>query len=249
MSQLNTMGDTWMAGSARKHANPGDRIPTPNFPPRPARIIGRDAEIRAVAEHLSSRRFVTIRGPAGIGKTTLAVALAYELGYQFRDGIAFLNIASLKDPHQVVSAAASVLGLNPSGRRSHFSAARITPRPTTFVCARQLRARPGGGRLARRANLPMHPERLHPGNKPRIPSGGRRVRVQTRPARNSAAGPLSRSRTLKRACGRQRSSFPATCAASRTAGTEDHVRSLRADTVADLRTHRSEDEVKDVDAA
>jgi predicted ATPase len=111
MSQLNTMGDTWMAGSARKHATPGDRIPTPNFPPRPARIIGRDAEIRAVAEHLSSRRFVTIRGPAGIGKTTLAVALAYELGYQFRDGIAFLNIASLKDPHQVVSAAASVLGL------------------------------------------------------------------------------------------------------------------------------------------
>ena len=111
MSQLNTMGGTWMAGSARKQANPGDRIPNPNFPPRPARIIGRDADICAVAEHLSSRRFVTIRGPAGIGKTTLAVALAYELGYQFRDGIAFLDIASLKDPHQVVSAAASVLGL------------------------------------------------------------------------------------------------------------------------------------------
>jgi len=99
MSQLNTMGGTWMAGSARKQANPGDRIPNPNFPPRPARIIGRDADICAVAEHLSSRRFVTIRGPAGIGKTTLAVALAYELGYQFRDGIAFLDIASLKDPH------------------------------------------------------------------------------------------------------------------------------------------------------
>ena len=121
------MGDTWMAnvpgrrycfvapvaraGSARKQANPGDRTPNPNLPPRPTRIIGRDADICAVAEHLSARRFVTLRGPAGIGKTTLAVALAHELGSQFRDGIAFLDLASLEDPHQVASAAASVLGL------------------------------------------------------------------------------------------------------------------------------------------
>ena len=105
------MRNTWMAGSARKQASPGDRTPNPNFPPRPTRIIGRDADIRALAEHLSARRFVTIRGPAGLGKTTVAVALAHELGNQFRDGIAFLDIASLEDPRQVVSAAASVLGL------------------------------------------------------------------------------------------------------------------------------------------
>ncbi len=41
----------------------------------------------------------------------MAVALAHELGNQFRDGIAFLDVASFEDPHQVVSAAASVLGL------------------------------------------------------------------------------------------------------------------------------------------
>ncbi len=121
------MGDTWVAnvpgrgycfvapvaraGSARKQANPGDRTPNPNLPHRPTRISGRDADIRAVAEHLSARRFVTLRGPAGIGKTTLAVALAHELGNQFRDGIAFRDLASFEDPHQVVSAAASVLGL------------------------------------------------------------------------------------------------------------------------------------------
>jgi predicted ATPase len=86
-------------------------IERPNLLARHTRLIGRDADIRAVAEHLSARRFVTLRGPAGIGKTTLAVALAYELGNQFKDGIAFLDLASVEDPHQVVSAAASVLGL------------------------------------------------------------------------------------------------------------------------------------------
>jgi predicted ATPase len=86
-------------------------IERPDLPPRPTRIIGRDADLRAVAEHLSARRFVTLRGPAGIGKTTLAVALAHELGNEFRDGIAFLDLARIEDPHEVVSAAASVLGL------------------------------------------------------------------------------------------------------------------------------------------
>ena len=86
-------------------------IERPNLPRRPTQIIGRDADIRALAEHLSARRFVTLRGPAGVGKTTMAVALAHELWNQFRDGIAFLDLARLDDPHQVVSAATSVLGL------------------------------------------------------------------------------------------------------------------------------------------
>ena len=35
--------------------------------------------------------------------------------------------------------------------------------------------------MARRANLPMRLERLHPGNKPQIPSGGRRVVLELAP--------------------------------------------------------------------
>ena len=99
------------AGSPPKQADQGDRTSTRNLPPRPARIIGRDADISGVAEHLCARRFVTLRGPAGIGKTTLAVAVAHEIGNQFKDGVAFLDLASLKDPHEVATAAASVFGL------------------------------------------------------------------------------------------------------------------------------------------
>ena len=99
------------AGSTPKQANPEDTSPNPNLPPRPTRIIGRDADIRAVAEYLSARRFVTLGGPAGIGKTTLAIALVHELRNRFKDGIVFLDLASLKDARLVVSSVASALGL------------------------------------------------------------------------------------------------------------------------------------------
>ena len=65
----------------------------------------------ALAEHLVTRRFVTLRGPGGIGKTTLAVDLAYRVAGQFRDGVRFLDLGSLKEPNLVAVAAASALGL------------------------------------------------------------------------------------------------------------------------------------------
>ena len=65
----------------------------------------------ALAEHLVTRRFVTLRGPGGIGKTTLAVDLAHGVAGQFRDGVRFLDLGSLKEANLVAVAAASALGL------------------------------------------------------------------------------------------------------------------------------------------
>jgi DNA-binding winged helix-turn-helix (wHTH) protein len=36
-----------------------------DLPPKPGRLIGRDAALSALAEHLAARRFVTLRGPGG----------------------------------------------------------------------------------------------------------------------------------------------------------------------------------------
>jgi predicted ATPase/DNA-binding winged helix-turn-helix (wHTH) protein len=82
-----------------------------NLPPKPVRIIGRDGAIRSLVDQLAARRFVTLRGPGGIGKTTVAVALAHELATNFRDGVLFLDLGSLKDQHLVAVAVASGLGL------------------------------------------------------------------------------------------------------------------------------------------
>ena len=88
-----------------------DETPHPNLPPRPARIIGREKDVRALTEHLVTRRFVTLRGPGGIGKTTLAVDLAHSVSGQFSDGVRFIDLGSLKEANLVAVAAASALGL------------------------------------------------------------------------------------------------------------------------------------------
>ena len=82
-----------------------------DLPPKPSRLIGRDAVVNALAEHLAARRFVTLRGAGGIGKTTVAIALAHQLAGNFRDGVRFLDFGSLKDAHLVAVAVASTLGL------------------------------------------------------------------------------------------------------------------------------------------
>jgi predicted ATPase/DNA-binding winged helix-turn-helix (wHTH) protein len=94
-----------------KQVDSVDETPHPNLPPRPTRIIGREKDILAVADHLVGRRFVTLRGPGGIGKTTLAIDLAYGMVGRFKDGVRFLDLGSIKEPNLVAVAVASALGL------------------------------------------------------------------------------------------------------------------------------------------
>jgi predicted ATPase/DNA-binding winged helix-turn-helix (wHTH) protein len=82
-----------------------------NLPTRTARIIGRDADIQTTTAHLLGQRLVTVVGPGGIGKTTVAIAVADMLLANFRNAVFFVDLAPLADPLLVPSALASVLGL------------------------------------------------------------------------------------------------------------------------------------------
>ena len=97
--------------AAPKPSRPADGSPNPSLPPPPIRMIGREKDVPALAEHLSAHRFVTLRGPGGIGKTTVALALAHELESTFRDGVHFIDLGSLNDPRLVATAVASALRL------------------------------------------------------------------------------------------------------------------------------------------
>lgn len=99
------------AAALRKQAAPADGPGIPGLPPRPTRILGRNVDLGSLAEQLSARRFITLRGPGGIGKTTVAIALAHEVGHEFKDGTRFLDLGCLKDPQLVAIAAASALKL------------------------------------------------------------------------------------------------------------------------------------------
>ena len=86
-----------------------------NLPPRLELIIGRDVTIREVAEQLAALRFVSVVGPGGMGKTTVAVAVAHSLLDEFHADVCFVDLASLTDLVQVGTSVASALGMGPVG--------------------------------------------------------------------------------------------------------------------------------------
>jgi predicted ATPase len=89
---------------------------TPLPVPR-SRLIDREQE-RAQARALLQREdvgLVTLTGPGGVGKTRLALQVAADLVPQFTDGVAFISLASLKDPTLVVPTVARALGVSQTG--------------------------------------------------------------------------------------------------------------------------------------
>lgn len=82
-----------------------------NLPGRLTRPIGRAQIVAMVGSRLQRSRFITIIGPGGIGKTTVALAVAEELMPSYKDGVRFIDLAPLSDPQLVPSALASVLGV------------------------------------------------------------------------------------------------------------------------------------------
>jgi predicted ATPase/DNA-binding winged helix-turn-helix (wHTH) protein len=81
------------------------------LPPPLARMVGRDDSIREATDKLLAQRFVTIVGPGGMGKTTVAVALAHAVRADFKDAVHFVDLASVRDPGQVASAVAVATGV------------------------------------------------------------------------------------------------------------------------------------------
>jgi predicted ATPase/DNA-binding winged helix-turn-helix (wHTH) protein len=98
--------------------------PANNFPLIAGRLIGRAAAVRHVRDLVSAYQVVTLTGPGGIGKTTLAVTAARGVVANFDGGGWFVDLASLSNPDLVPSTVASALGLKLSGEVSTESVAR-----------------------------------------------------------------------------------------------------------------------------
>jgi len=86
-----------------------------NLPALLTRVVGRDEIIETVVSRCSQHRLVTIVGPGGIGKTTVAIAAGEEMSASFVDGIWFVGLATLVDAALVPAAVEAALGMPSTG--------------------------------------------------------------------------------------------------------------------------------------
>lgn len=82
------------------------------LPGRLVRMVGREGSVRNITTELTASRFVTIVGPGGVGKTTVAVAVTHNLLQRFKGAVLFVDLSLLSDPRLVPTSVASMLGLS-----------------------------------------------------------------------------------------------------------------------------------------
>lgn len=79
-------------------------------------LEGRDADVERLKALIAGHatRLVTLVGPVGVGKTSLAVNVALQRAAAFRDFVAIVELASLKEPSLVPPAVARALNVRES---------------------------------------------------------------------------------------------------------------------------------------
>ncbi|WP_395107092.1 BTAD domain-containing putative transcriptional regulator [Actinomadura sp. SCN-SB] len=86
--------------------------PSTNLPAPVTELIGRDHAIRQVRELLAAGRLVTLTGPGGVGKTSVALAVARALaGEAYPDGVWLVDLTAWDgkgDPAEIVLSALSI---------------------------------------------------------------------------------------------------------------------------------------------
>lgn len=88
------------------------------LPAQLTRLVGRVDEVAQVRGLLDVKRWVTLTGVGGVGKTRLATQVASAVADGYPDGVWYVNLAPITDPALVPIAAARVLGLPDQPGRS-----------------------------------------------------------------------------------------------------------------------------------
>ena len=89
-----------------------------NLPRERSALIGRDDTLDHVTRLIIERSIVTLTGPAGIGKTRLAIAAGRATSDEFGDGVWMVELRSVADGRDVPNASAIALGLSPRSSAS-----------------------------------------------------------------------------------------------------------------------------------
>ena len=94
-----------------------DERPVVSSLPAPGSLIGRQRDIEGVARALDFTHLLTLVGSGGVGKTSLAIAVAHARHDRFPDGVHFVDFSATDDSALVPYLLATALGVsgNPTG--------------------------------------------------------------------------------------------------------------------------------------
>ncbi|MCP8882335.1 helix-turn-helix transcriptional regulator [Devosia sp. XJ19-1] len=97
-------------------ARPAKALAPPHaLPAQIVRMLGREDAVRSLSAAMQRSRLVTIAGPGGIGKSTLAIAWAERHAENFRDGVRFIDLLPINNVESAVRWISAVLGVTSSG--------------------------------------------------------------------------------------------------------------------------------------
>ncbi|WP_339495858.1 ATP-binding protein [Pseudomonas sp. RA_105y_Pfl2_P56] len=99
---LESIGQRPLADSGTRH----------NLPLRRTRMIGRQPLVDSLVAQLPRQRCITLVGPGGIGKTTVALRVAEQMIGRYQDGIRLLDLAPINDPQMICSHLTTLLDLS-----------------------------------------------------------------------------------------------------------------------------------------
>jgi predicted ATPase/class 3 adenylate cyclase len=93
--------------------------PQASLPARTTELVGRQTELAAIRAMIVDEavRLLTLTGPGGTGKTSLAIRAAEDLSSSFSDGVAFVDLSGSRDTDALLGAIARAVGLSEASDR------------------------------------------------------------------------------------------------------------------------------------